>query len=154
MRGTRPPTGDSPKSVGIIPAYAGNTDGVRTGFIPLGDHPRVCGEHLPSGNGWRSPKGSSPRMRGTPEWHRVDTYLIGIIPAYAGNTSTHVAHNFNPRDHPRVCGEHLLLQFLLLVCQGSSPRMRGTLLPDGKRLVQRGIIPAYAGNTESASRTI
>ena len=86
-------------------------------------------------------------MRGTPEWHRVDTYLIGIIPAYAGNTSTHVAHNFNPRDHPRVCGEHQSQQWVDGDALGSSPRMRGTLPDLVPGVEEGGIIPAYAGNT-------
>ena len=31
--------------------------------------------------------------------------------------------------------------------EGSSPRMRGTLVEDFHELVAEGIIPAYAGNT-------
>ena len=86
MRGTRPPTGDSPKSVGIIPAYAGNTyplAGIRS---YTWDHPRVCGEHR-----WRPYRlyptwGSSPRMRGTLAVRQWLAITQGIIPAYAGNT--------------------------------------------------------------------
>ena len=88
MRGTHDGTATFRSNAGIIPAYAGNTI-IGRGFIEdTGDHPRICGEHLPSGNGWRSPKGSSPHMRGTQGgFYRVHT-PDGIIPAYAGNTPT------------------------------------------------------------------
>ncbi len=33
--------------MGIIPAYAGNTDKLFDRFDIGGDHPRVCGEHTP-----------------------------------------------------------------------------------------------------------
>ena len=52
--------------------------------------------------------GSSPRMRGTPRQgghHRPDR---GIIPAYAGNTALSSGSRSLTRDHPRVCGEHVV----------------------------------------------
>ena len=54
---------------------------------------------------------------------------------------------WNPRDHPRICGEHFDHKGETLPAQGSSPHMRGT--PVGRRAdpVRAGIIPAYAGNT-------
>ena len=132
---------------GIIPAYAGNTQGHPRRRGPDRDHPRICGEHrirltLPM----KSP-GSSPHMRGTlgnGEYFRAGT---GIIPAYAGNTSETNPDGGGVRDHPRICGEHTTESWQWVVDEGSSPHMRGTR-PD-RRLGQRpiGIIPAYAGNT-------
>ena len=65
MRGTLSPPSTVPVFPGIIPAYAGNTvDGVHQ--IPeIGDHPRVCGEHLSASSRLFDRRGSSPRMRGT-----------------------------------------------------------------------------------------
>ena len=66
-------------------------------------------------------------MRGT---HVLPSHGLergGIIPAYAGNTSTGPRRTHRPRDHPRVCGEHCVVGGEL----GDEP----------------GIIPAYAGNT-------
>ena len=65
MRGTRGTATPAVRTIGIIPAYAGNTPAHGMWTQHQWDHPRVCGEHnrLPPGvDGWR---GSSPRMRGT-----------------------------------------------------------------------------------------
>ena len=78
----------------------------------------------------------------------------GIIPAYAGNTGCAVGVPEGMRDHPRVCGEHLQLVVLVRPLEGSSPRMRGTLVAEALELGLRGIIPAYAGNTNSVSHTL
>ena len=91
------------------------------------DHPRVCGEHELTlfENGLAL--GSSPRMRGTPFMRFCAVSLLGIIPAYAGNTVGGGRCGGGVRDHPRVCGEHF-----------SAIR---------SALPEIGIIPAYAGNT-------
>ena len=112
-----------------------------------GDHPRVCGEH-PLVYAQRSEiPGSSPRMRGTPvrlEWIRGEN---GIIPAYAGNTSTTRLPLRKHWDHPRVCGEHAVSASDSIMQTGSSPRMRGTQDLSMYCVPFSGIIPAYAGNT-------
>ena len=87
-------------------------------------------------------------MRGTPHDVFVGECHIGIIPAYAGNTFRPVMVGVRPRDHPRVCGEHALLANANAEPLGSSPRMRGTQSSSAKSDYRRGIIPAYAGNTE------
>ena len=51
------------------------------------------------------------------------------------------------RDHPRVCGEHVLDRIDNRRDPGSSPRMRGTLIRILEESYADGIIPAYAGNT-------
>ena len=137
---------------GIIPAYAGNTTAARTLWPCRRDHPRVCGEHAVQILAARIEWGSSPRMRGTRRDYRRDSCCRGIIPAYAGNTSSMPSRAQPHRDHPRVCGEHLFGVLAFLFQQGSSPRMRGT--PGRCRLRARstGIIPAYAGNTSFFQR--
>ena len=93
MRGTPFRVRKIDRQVGIIPAYAGNTNGTNYFYVKNRDHPRVCGEH---GRRARTPhvdRGSSPRMRGTPSM-------------FGGTTADAV-------DHPRVCGEHI--SFALLI---------------------------------------
>ena len=132
---------------GIIPAYAGNTLRWRHGSCRCRDHPRVCGEHLTSCVMVVSSMGSSPRMRGTLVVAELLGHESGIIPAYAGNTWNRQRQASPCWDHPRVCGEHAVLNSDALPFTGSSPRMRGTLLHHALALASGGIIPAYAGNT-------
>ena len=138
---------------GIIPAYAGNTSCRRSWAAYPWDHPRVCGEHrtLTDENG--EPWGSSPRMRGTHQIRDVSADIHGIIPAYAGNTGWLGSWDTFQGDHPRVCGEHHTLPFSPSCHSGSSPRMRGTLQCRVASEGESGIIPAYAGNTFSATPT-
>ena len=90
-------------------------------------------------------------MRGT----RVRQLWIdggdGIIPAHAGNTFRAKCDRLASRDHPRACGEHIVGFVVDGGHWGSSPRMRGTLNPATPEIDQTGIIPAHAGNTNSAA---
>ncbi len=95
--------------------------------------------------------GSSPRMRGTPKSFGKAVSAKGIIPAHAGNTYPHCCRPSLHRDHPRACGEHPRSTCLERARSGSSPRMRGTLWLMSSGLVLPGIIPAHAGNTNSAA---
>ena len=94
-----------------------------------------------------SPAGSSPRMRGTQSSTNASHLMFGIIPAYAGNTERYHVRRSAGRDHPRVCGEHRLLERGSVASRGSSPRMRGTHCSWRCCHFRQGIIPAYAGNT-------
>ena len=149
MRGTLCKIGVRFLHRGIIPAYAGNTSLPTAPWPSTGDHPRVCGEHppkrCPSTDLW----GSSPRMRGTPDFRECDVSGLGIIPAYAGNTSRRGVIRKRFWDHPRVCGEHICSGSYVITVPGSSPRMRGTRSVGRAVCRGLGIIPAYAGNTRS-----
>ena len=72
----------------------------------LGDHPRMCGEHLAGGSGDFGHTGSSPHVRGARNKLLDGFDIRGIIPACAGSTAKRLFPNFIPRDHPRMCGEH------------------------------------------------
>ena len=92
-------------------------------------------------------EGSPPPTRGTlPELIHADV-LLGITPAYAGNTDRHLQGAGRHWDHPRLRGEHLIESPPDLPPVGSPPPTRGTLthLEFGKPA--GGITPAYAGNT-------
>ena len=86
MRGTRARRGHSGHGIGIIPAYAGNTNVWPFAAFLHRDHPRVCGEHRMLGHKSAAMTGSSPRMRGTLFVRLGGGAVTGIIPAYAGNT--------------------------------------------------------------------
>ena len=90
----------------IIPAYAGSTHAQIVESTLCEDHPRVCGEHGQGSHGAHLSKGSSPRMRGARAAVGVQGSGDGIIPAYAGRTSSRRGGSWRCRDHPRVCGEH------------------------------------------------
>ena len=111
----------------IIPACAGNTTSSRMTIRPVGDHPRVCGEHDDGHLGHRPVEGSSPRVRGTRRGGQRHQEGTGIIPTCAGNTEPTWNSIGKKRDHPRVCGEHRVVWGLDQLSQGSSPRVRGTL---------------------------
>ena len=147
MRGTPHLCRDAAFGHGIIPAYAGNTLCSICRRSCWKDHPRVCGEHLAVERLALVDAGSSPRMRGTLCDGRSEIVQPGIIPAYAGNTNRVRLDGIRPRDHPRVCGEHRGGLTVLSEREGSSPRMRGTLVIGRVACVVLGIIPAYAGNT-------
>ncbi len=74
-------------------------------------------------------------------------FLRRLIPAGAGNTleSKKVTHCKSA--HPRGCGEHVLWPRVWDSKGGSSPRVRGTLIPNQRIPVEGRLIPAGAGNT-------
>ena len=73
-------------TVGITPAYAGNTEA--------------------DADSLAAATGSPPHTRGTLGTESVIAPPLGITPAYAGNT--YISFFLNPccRDHPRIRGEH------------------------------------------------
>ena len=152
MRGTPHHRHVGDAHIGIIPAYAGNTLKRDTANISIKDHPRVCGEHDCHPLTSMTFMGSSPRMRGTHVGSGRAGKVVGIIPAYAGNTLADSPFCPQARDHPRVCGEHPIEHNTRGVRLGSSPRMRGTHRRSLRNCHIKGIIPAYAGNTEPDCR--
>ena len=136
---------------GIIPAHAGNTATGMERVSRNGDHPRACGEHRPSSLAATLTRGSSPRMRGTRHCRQARNTSHGIIPAHAGNTRNPDCCQRLPWDHPRACGEHAHTEHGRAMRAGSSPRMRGTPLSNGRACRCTGIIPAHAGNTYTVS---
>ena len=139
------------------------------------DHPRVCGEHPSVKSMELHSTGSSPRVRGTLACACKNRNRRRIIPACAGNIKSEPSTNQVGRDHPRVCGEHLIDRVdnhsdvriipacagnirikltLLAFIQGSSPRVRGTFcayIPDSWN---DRIIPACAGNMRIHRRRV
>ena len=113
------------------------------------DHPRIRGEHrkYQQDKAWRS--GSSPHTRGARELGLRVPRASGIIPAYAGSTSSSTAPPRRRSDHPRIRGEHSLPAPSGLRPGGSSPHTRGALCLSISFGSDPRIIPAYAGSTSA-----
>ena len=116
-----------PRSIGIIPAYAGSTDLLGDALAAIGDHPRIRGEH-------------------SDEFRPVE-YIPRIIPAYAGSTFDSEFLWGPGTDHPRIRGEHVHIEAPRCPQMGSSPHTRGALARRAHMAQIRRIIPAYAGST-------
>ena len=114
----------------IIPADAGSTRDKWLMVSASRDHPRGCGEHC---RDWMGLK-----------------MLQRIIPADAGSTCSPGWCPCAGRDHPRGCGEHHRMIDAGYAKDGSSPRMRGALLGNQRRVRILGIIPADAGSTHGS----
>ena len=110
-------------------------------------HPRVCGEHPTEFTAGTSTIGSSPRVRGTLQASLGLSMNRRFIPACAGNTRTLIDSTRPQSVHPRVCGEHPVEILVAPLCDGSSPRVRGTPSPGRSHRSGSRFIPACAGNT-------
>ena len=125
MRG-KAPSGVRPLlDTRITPAYAGKSLTIQKMTTRSRDHPRVCGEKSETPSSRRTGWGSPPRMRGKGQSLPRDHPQSGITPAYAGKSVAITCRAWNPRDHPRVCGEKLPLPGPGWWPWGSPPRMRG-----------------------------
>ena len=95
--------------------------------------------------------GSSPRVRGKRREGGLAVLRVGLIPACAGKTWTHVLRPPAATAHPRVCGENARPAHARPPGEGSSPRVRGKLGHILGGRIERGLIPACAGKTSKSS---
>ena len=73
-------------AIRITPAYAGKSL-TEMGMIHFDwDHPRLCGEKIPSVPTVSLPRGSPPPMRGKVQRCQESDRYTGITPAYAGKS--------------------------------------------------------------------
>ena len=91
--------------------------------------------------------GSSPHTRGALQPFDLAEDVVGIIPAYAGSTSTNSWRGRSSTDHPRIRGEHPESDAGALPVGGSSPHTRGAQPHEAASREMKRIIPAYAGST-------
>ena len=110
---------------GLIPAWAGKTTWPRSRAAAMSAHPRVGGENPVTSSSIRRRPGSSPRGRGKPRRSITRYSKAGLIPAWAGKTSSLTARQTPRRAHPRVGGENGGPHVVVEVAGGSSPRGRG-----------------------------
>ena len=106
----------TPEGRGITPADAGNRRAARAFAFCLRDHPRGCGEQLTDEIQCKCIAGSPPRMRGTAFTNSFPHILRRITPADAGNRATFLAYKCHDGDHPRGCGEQIVLVFSINPC--------------------------------------
>ena len=154
--------------VGIIPAYAGSTSVQRRGrYQTKGssphtrgalstlirrstterDHPRIRGEHME--NAIRSPinRGIIPAYAGSTSTCRLSTLSIwGSSPHTRGALYYCTSTAFVTQDHPRIRGEHRTLLVVLGRVTGIIPAYAGSTVGlNGKRLLYKGSSPHTRG---------
>ena len=115
--------------VGITPACAGRRSAPRCPPGCTEDHPRVCGEKVPTASAVSCASGSPPRVRGEVQFLFNHTLQSRITPACAGRSSQANRHHADRRDHPRVCGEKFDDKLFSVHGIGSPPRVRGEVPP-------------------------
>ena len=113
-------------------------------------HPRRCGadhyqilHRLHQG-------GSSPQVRGRCVNWVNKLFVIGLIPAGAGQISRYRGGYPRPGAHPRRCGADDYGGTPVKMKRGSSPQVRGRYLADLNRADGLGLIPAGAGQMHRA----
>ena len=138
----------------IIPAYAGSTSSPLCMKCASPDHPRIRGEHSLLSHKFNPQIGSSPHTRGAQPPGASGGVDAGIIPAYAGSTTSGRVWRCRRRDHPRIRGEHQSEEGKGRGRSGSSPHTRGApSVISPARYVSR-IIPAYAGSTDRLAKAM
>ena len=148
VRGKVQLPGRNSRKTRITPACAGKSQRSRPGECSRRDHPRVCGEKLDRMLHHRRMTGSPPRVRGKGAHKPVRLLDGGITPAYAGKSSRARLRCRCTWDHPRVCGEKIVLVIVFCSLMGSPPRMRGKVMRKEILRIIHGITPAYAGKRE------
>ncbi len=135
----------------ITPACAGSTRSRSRCSPRRWDHPRMRGEHLIHSTNVPLRRGSPPHARGAPSLSLRTEMMSGITPACAGSTGRDVDAAIGAWDHPRMRGEHDVLDAEAIPDQGSPPHARGARVPLGDRQLRPGITPACAGSTTGSS---
>ena len=116
-------------AIGITPAYAGKSLFCTCIQMCSEDHPRLCGEKSMVEAILCFLSGSPPPMRGKDQPAPRQPCLFRITPAYAGKSLTGTVWTRPPRDHPRLCGEKIMLARSYFFILGSPPPMRGKGVP-------------------------
>ena len=147
VRGARYTFFRGKRNGGLIPARAGSTMARSCTGMSCWAHPRPCGEHVRSGSGISTPRGSSPPVRGALVVGGVFPLVGGLIPARAGSTGSTFVSTQLRRAHPRPCGEHIYDVATGVLREGSSPPVRGAQVQAGLVDGVAGLIPARAGST-------
>ena len=93
--------------------------------------------------------GSSPRVRGRPNFSSASYFCFGLISAGAGQTACYQREFAGYRAHPRGCGADRSTSPTSWKPIGSSPRVRGRRGEVGVDVVHVGLIPAGAGQTSN-----
>ena len=107
----------------------------------------MCGEKYSSSSSSTCMVGSPPRMRGKDRVACFTACEDGITPAYAGKSSCLWSGKSPCRDHPRMCGEKIVVIVKSGSTSGSPPHMRGKGLVESTEIQNLRITPAHAGKS-------
>ena len=151
-RGLRGPHGRLGARARIIPARAGFTRTRRRRRRPGRDHPRSRGVYVSVASGVPETVGSSPLARGLQWRRRLDSAVVGIIPARAGFTTLLNEDALTQTDHPRSRGVYNDTSVSCCSRSGSSPLARGLRRRSAEHRSGPRIIPARAGFTHRPGR--
>ena len=116
-------------------------------------HPRVGGENAIRAETVDGLRGSSPRGRGKLRGSCPAPLSRGLIPAWAGKTSSISIIPSLPRAHPRVGGENMVVMRAFPSCQGSSPRGRGKPPPPARTSQAQAAHPRVGGENIAEGHT-
>ena len=148
MRGKDSRADNHRKNNRITPAYAGKSDDTHSVPLKYQDHPRLCGEKLPTVITKAIELGSPPPMRGKDNDDTTYSNGYRITPAYAGKRDNLHSIRSRPQDHPRLCGEKTVGSGTPRSPAGSPPPMRGKVPAAPVSAPAAGITPAYAGKSQ------
>ena len=134
-----------------IPAWAGETARYEAGQAHPAVYPRVGG-----GNGFTprlftAHSGLSPRGRGKRAYRCADPAARRSIPAWAGETVGYAPEDSADPVYPRVGGGNVLSRLPEKAIKGLSPRGRGKREAFEREQGVDRSIPAWAGETITAS---
>ena len=132
----------------IIPARAGPTTRAVGSLSTRTDHPRSCGANDGVVEVAHLFSGSSPLVRGQPDYIEHCGGWLRIIPARAGPTYSPLKFAMDGPDHPRSCGANVIVWVGFALLHGSSPLVRGQPQATSQRRSATRIIPARAGPTQ------
>ena len=99
------------------------------------------------------PEGSPPLVRGKAPGVSRARFALGITPACAGKSICFTLSAAASRDHPRLCGEKLIMQAVGELIEGSPPLVRGKVAQRHTRLQALRITPACAGKRRLVAAT-
>ncbi len=88
-------------------------------------------------------------MRGKGRRSFFDRDFHRITPAYAGKSCLPRGRSSGNKDHPRLCGEKLVIWDTADNLSGSPPPMRGKVARFIRTEIMSRITPAYAGKSFS-----
>ena len=133
----------------ITPAGAG-----KTGFLVVctkqaEDHPRRCGENVAYHTKLCVTDGSPPQVRGKLPYRFLGHVGKRITPAGAGKTGFGMRFNYRFEDHPRRCGENIVIDYDWYSKTGSPPQVRGKRGTKPTMTKDQRITPAGAGKTRA-----
>ncbi len=136
---------------GSIPAYAGEPSGGSSLRSPVGVDPRLRGGAAIAPSHLVKRMGRSPLTRGSPPGCAENCYILGSIPAYAGEPDRRWRRAGRCWVDPRLRGGAGSQSRRRKARSGRSPQVRGSLGAALGDLELSGSIPAYAGEPKSAS---